>query len=269
MLGGLTFGFFTGSAAVFQSMRPTQGGLMKIIFADEDGLWRLAALGNRTGLTDKRYAFAYYEACASLIGATAGYHATMQEWALGPRAYALSIGMAPPAIPASAAVEVVGETKLCPDCGETVKAMARVCRFCRYEFRSDGPDPASPHEPEAATAALDQMDLNEAAALFEYTYVAIEDIVTDDLAPAVTPVVDLDALGLWGETSLAPLREHREAIARLRIGIPEIQDLADRIDAALVAYIHAATLARDRSPDAVQALTAATASWQHVQAKVG
>jgi hypothetical protein len=26
------------------------------------------------------------------------------------------------------------QTKVCPDCAESVKAAARVCRFCRYEF---------------------------------------------------------------------------------------------------------------------------------------
>ena len=31
------------------------------------------------------------------------------------------------------------DTKTCPDCAEEVKAAARICRFCRYEF--DRPEP--------------------------------------------------------------------------------------------------------------------------------
>ena len=32
------------------------------------------------------------------------------------------------------------DTKVCPECAETVKAAARICRFCRYEFETPLPD---------------------------------------------------------------------------------------------------------------------------------
>jgi hypothetical protein len=32
------------------------------------------------------------------------------------------------------ALENAGRSKVCPDCAETVKAEARICRFCRYQF---------------------------------------------------------------------------------------------------------------------------------------
>jgi hypothetical protein len=32
----------------------------------------------------------------------------------------------------------VGEIKVCPACAEEVKEAAKICRFCRYEFDSDG-----------------------------------------------------------------------------------------------------------------------------------
>ena len=35
------------------------------------------------------------------------------------------------------------EAKVCPDCAETVKGEARVCRFCGYRFLADDPPPVS------------------------------------------------------------------------------------------------------------------------------
>ena len=41
-----------------------------------------------------------------------------------------------PPSPVEARLEV---TKVCPDCAETVKADAKICRYCRHEFTPDEP----------------------------------------------------------------------------------------------------------------------------------
>ena len=33
--------------------------------------------------------------------------------------------------------ETIPATKVCPDCAETVKAAARVCRFCGHRFEDE------------------------------------------------------------------------------------------------------------------------------------
>ena len=45
-------------------------------------------------------------------------------------------------------------TQRCPDCAETVKAAAKVCRFCGYRFESEdgGPGSGSPGTDELPTA---------------------------------------------------------------------------------------------------------------------
>ncbi len=32
---------------------------------------------------------------------------------------------------------VIDDTKECPQCAETVKARARICRFCHYQFETE------------------------------------------------------------------------------------------------------------------------------------
>ena len=39
-----------------------------------------------------------------------------------------------PAAPATPAVEIQGDTKQCPACGERIKAEANICRFCKTRF---------------------------------------------------------------------------------------------------------------------------------------
>jgi hypothetical protein len=44
--------------------------------------------------------------------------------------------------------------KTCPDCAETVKAEATICRFCRHEFGTAQPESRAPLPPlNAASAA--------------------------------------------------------------------------------------------------------------------
>ncbi len=135
VLGGRTFGFIAGGAMVLQPMQPTEGGALKIVFAD-DGPWRLAAIGNRTGLTDKRYPFDAYKSISQLIGWFCRNEAVLSEWQLGPSAYARSLGFDDVPELESDAVpdQQLDDLKICPDCAETVKSAARICRWCRHEF---------------------------------------------------------------------------------------------------------------------------------------
>ncbi len=39
-----------------------------------------------------------------------------------------------------AKVEIIEKTKICPECAETVKAAAKVCRYCGYRFEDNTKD---------------------------------------------------------------------------------------------------------------------------------
>jgi hypothetical protein len=62
----------------------------------------------------------------------------------------------PPPVPASQAAGVPsptpGDTRVCPSCGQTIKAEAKICRFCRTRFDTPAPRPvqaAPPADPPA------------------------------------------------------------------------------------------------------------------------
>jgi hypothetical protein len=54
---------------------------------------------------------------------------------------AIAVRTAPKRTEAPAADQDQSDTKVCPDCAERIKAAARVCRFCRYEFWPEGENP--------------------------------------------------------------------------------------------------------------------------------
>ena len=67
--------------------------------------------------------------------------------------------VAPPAAESrrSAAEARLDLTKVCPDCAETVKADAKICRYCRHDFTQDEP---AAHRPVAGLSpdVVDQLD---------------------------------------------------------------------------------------------------------------
>ena len=134
VLGGATLGVVSGPGIFLQSMKPTQGGALKLVFADDDGIWRGAVIGNRTGLTDKRYAFEAYRAWASGLGQLCRWHAVWRQWQMLPRGYAVELGIETGTTDDALSTAGLPGTKVCPDCAETVKTAARICRFCGHQF---------------------------------------------------------------------------------------------------------------------------------------
>jgi hypothetical protein len=96
VVGRGAFGVCSVGVTVFPSSPPPEGGALKIVFVDAQGKPRLAAIGNRTGLTDKWYSLDAYKSSSCLIGKMCLFQMAWAEWLLGPVAYARSIGIEMP-----------------------------------------------------------------------------------------------------------------------------------------------------------------------------
>jgi hypothetical protein len=187
VLGGATFGFVSGPAIFLRSMPPTQGGALKLVFADDDGIWRVAVIGNRTGLTDKRYTFEAYRAWAASLAELCRWHTVGRQFELLNFAYAVALGIDVGTAGDSEAAAAHSETKVCPECAETVKAAARICRFCSHRFGA--PEAETSNRPRAAGAQPSGKRAAEAALEKGPFWLAlinkVEDITADDAADMI------------------------------------------------------------------------------------
>ena len=90
------------------------------------------------------------------------------------------------------------DTKECPMCAETVKAKAKICRFCRHEFEfeteeinppaMDSPE-SDPHATTTTFEYLDQLDGEEPNADDYYEFMSTENPPVDK-APVEEPNID-------------------------------------------------------------------------------
>lgn len=263
VLGGAMVGFVGGPGAFLRSIPPTQGGILKLVFADDASIWRVVLLGNRTGLTDRRGDFSNFQTLAELVGYPAFHQSVEQEWQLGPVAYATALGF-------GAAAQDGGDradTKTCPRCAEVIKAAAVACRFCRYEYAA--PTPARPaatdgdgNQPSVTTA-------HEAAVQFQVTYERIEDVTNDDLSRALHSGQDLArALASWAMEAGPRLKDYRATMRACRgfdVGADELLDL---IDDALAAYEVALPALAEGRTVGQGLLQQAASAWREVQEAV-
>ena len=98
------------------------------------------------------------------------------------------------------------DTKDCPMCAETVKAKAKICRFCRheFEFETEEINPPAMDSPESdphattTTFELDQLDGEEPNADDYYEFMSTENPPTEEApveeeeeeAPVEEPILD-------------------------------------------------------------------------------
>jgi hypothetical protein len=229
ILAGATLGFIAGGAVFLRSMPPTQGGLIKIVFADDEGVWRMIAIGNRTGLTDKRYTFDAYRAWVAVMGDLCRHYAVIEQMVAKPYAYAadLAIDVERAADGMETASGARTESKVCPDCAETIQLAARICRYCGHAFprgedASTGTVRASGSMRAEARRQAASMDGNAEVGTGTWvrTFAAIRQVLFQDQRLQRLPGgadAALAVLGDWAATTLPQLRQQSATVRSLPI----------------------------------------------------
>lgn len=94
LVAARTFGIYGDHLALFNSTKPVvaKGGALRFIFADHDGIWRTAGMGNRTGFTDSVWTFDLVASVAELMGLYTRWWTAIAEAKRGPLEHARDLG---------------------------------------------------------------------------------------------------------------------------------------------------------------------------------
>lgn len=94
LVASRTFGFYGDHLALFKSTAPVtaKGGAMRFVFADDNALWRIGAIGNRTGWTDAVWTFDLALSAAELMGLLTRWWTALSESRHGPVEHARGLG---------------------------------------------------------------------------------------------------------------------------------------------------------------------------------
>src|SRR5262249_47617301 len=89
-----TFGVYGDHVALFKSTKPVvaKGGALRVIFADDDRIWRIAGMGNRTGFTDPVWTFNLVASVVELMGLYTRWWTAIAEARRGPLEHGRDFG---------------------------------------------------------------------------------------------------------------------------------------------------------------------------------